>query len=33
MDRLLDHPLVAEWLRLGQQEIDVIEVLEVGALG
>ena len=30
MDRLLDHPLVAEWLRLGQQEVDVIEVLEVG---
>jgi glutathione S-transferase len=33
MDRLLDHPLVAEWLRLGQQEVDVIEVLEVGVLG
>jgi len=32
MDRLLDHPLVAEWLRLGQQEVDVIEVLEVGVL-
>jgi glutathione S-transferase len=30
MDRLLDHPLVAEWLRLGQQETDVIELLEVG---
>jgi glutathione S-transferase len=33
MDRLLDHPLVAEWLRLGQQEVDVIEVLELGVLG
>jgi glutathione S-transferase len=31
MARLLDHPLVAEWLRLGQQEADVIEALEVGS--
>jgi glutathione S-transferase len=30
MDRLLRHPLVAEWCRLGQQELDVIPVLEVG---
>jgi glutathione S-transferase len=30
MDRLLEHPLVAEWLHLGQQEGDVIEVLELG---
>ena len=30
LDRLLDQPLVAEWLRLGQQEVDVIEILEVG---
>jgi glutathione S-transferase len=30
MDRLLEHPLVAEWLRLGQLEGDVIPVLEVG---
>jgi glutathione S-transferase len=30
MDRLLGHPLVAEWLHLGQQEVDVIDVLEVG---
>lgn len=30
MDRLLAHPLVAEWLRLGAEEIDVIPALEVG---
>lgn len=30
MHRLLNHPLVGEWLRLGEQEVDVIEVLEVG---
>lgn len=30
MQRLLDHPLVAEWLRLGREEVDVIEELEVG---
>ena len=29
-NRLLNHPLVAEWLRLGREEIDVIEVLESG---
>jgi len=28
--RLLGHPLVAEWLRLGAEETDVIPVLEVG---
>jgi hypothetical protein len=31
MDRLLEHPLVAEWLRLGQEEVDVISTLEVGS--
>jgi glutathione S-transferase len=30
MDRLLGHPLVAEWLRLGREETDVIPSLEVG---
>jgi glutathione S-transferase len=30
MDRLLDHPLVVEWLRFGQLEVDVIEASEVG---
>jgi glutathione S-transferase len=30
MVRLLEHPLVAQWLRLGQQEVDVIPGLEVG---
>jgi glutathione S-transferase len=30
MDQLLNHPLVAEWLRLGQMEVDVISTLEVG---
>lgn len=30
MDQLLGHPLVAEWLRLGQDESDVISTLEVG---
>jgi glutathione S-transferase len=30
MERLLQHPLVVEWLRLGQEEIDVIPTLEVG---
>jgi glutathione S-transferase len=30
MNRLLGHPLVAEWLRLGQEEVDVISTLEVG---
>jgi len=30
MDRLLAHPLVVEWLRLGQAELDVIPSLEVG---
>ena len=30
MSRLLQHPLVGEWLRLGQQEVDVIPSLEVG---
>jgi glutathione S-transferase len=30
MVQLLQHPLVAEWLSLGQQEVDVIEGLEVG---
>jgi glutathione S-transferase len=30
MDRLLEHPLVAEWLRLGEAETDVIPSLEVG---
>jgi glutathione S-transferase len=30
MDRLLEHPLVAEWLRLGQEEVDVISTLEIG---
>jgi glutathione S-transferase len=31
MCRLLEHPLVAEWLRLGQDEVDVISTLEVGS--
>ena len=31
IDRLLEHPLVAEWLRLGAAESDVIPTLEVGA--
>jgi glutathione S-transferase len=31
MERLLEHPLVAEWLRLGQEEVDVISALEVGS--
>lgn len=31
MDRLLGHPLVTEWLRLGGEESDVIPTLEVGA--
>ena len=30
IDRLLDHPLVAEWLRLGKLETDVIPILEIG---
>lgn len=30
MERLLQCPLVAEWLRLGQEETDVISVLEIG---
>lgn len=30
MDRLLSHLLVEEWLRLGRQEEEVIEALEVG---
>jgi glutathione S-transferase len=30
MDHLLGHPLVAEWLRLGEEESDVIPILEVG---
>jgi glutathione S-transferase len=30
MDRILAHPLVVEWLRLGSEEPDVIPVLEVG---
>ncbi|HXR93388.1 MAG TPA: glutathione S-transferase C-terminal domain-containing protein, partial [Steroidobacteraceae bacterium] len=30
LDRLLDHPLVAEWLRLGREESDRIPSLEVG---
>ena len=30
-DRLLEHPLVVEWLRLGADESDVIPILEVGA--
>ena len=32
MERLLHHPLVAEWLRLGKEETDFIMSLEVGAL-
>ena len=31
MHQLLEHPLVAEWLRLGQQEVDEIPSLEVGS--
>jgi glutathione S-transferase len=30
MVRLLAHPLVAEWLRLGELETDTIAILEVG---
>ena len=30
MERLLQCPLVAEWLRRGQEERDVISVLEIG---
>lgn len=30
MDRLLDHTLVTEWLRLGKHEVDEIPSLEVG---
>jgi len=30
MARILEHPLVAEWLRLGQEEADAISSLEVG---
>jgi glutathione S-transferase len=30
MERLLKHPLVVEWLRLGQEESEVIPRLEVG---
>ena len=30
MGRILQHPLVAQWLGLGQQETDVIPSLEVG---
>ena len=30
MERLLEHPLVTEWLRLGQAEAEVIQELEVG---
>lgn len=30
MERLLQHPLVAQWLRLGQAEPDVIPALESG---
>jgi glutathione S-transferase len=30
MNRLLEHPLVAEWLRLGREEVDVIPSLEFG---
>jgi glutathione S-transferase len=29
MDRLLEHPLVAEWLYLGKEERDVISALEL----
>ena len=28
--RLLEHPLVAEWLRLGREEVDVISRFEIG---
>jgi glutathione S-transferase len=31
MDRLLEHPLVCDWLRLGQEEADVVSTLEVGS--
>ena len=31
VDRLIEHPLVAEWLRLGAEESDVIPTLETGA--
>jgi len=30
MERLLAHPLVVEWLRLGQEEADYIPALEIG---
>jgi glutathione S-transferase len=30
MRRLLEHSLVAEWLRLGEMETDVVQSLEVG---
>ena len=30
MERVLEHPLVAEWLRLGKEEMDVIPSLEIG---
>ena len=30
MDRLLQHPLVAEWIRLGEEETDFILSLEAG---
>ena len=30
MDRVLEHPLVAEWLRLGKEETDVIPQMETG---
>ncbi len=30
MERLLAHPLVVEWLRLGQEEADFIPALEIG---
>jgi hypothetical protein len=29
MGRLLEHPFVAEWLRLGREERDVIRLLEI----
>lgn len=31
MNRLLEYPAVAEWLKLGEQETDVIPTLEIGA--
>ena len=30
MDRLLEHPLVTEWLRMGERETDLIPTLEIG---